>query len=215
MRTWLVKTPSFLKWLYPSRIWSLPPEDRVVYITFDDGPIPDITPWVLDTLNEYKAKATFFCIGDNVKKHPELFRRILSEGHSVGNHTYNHVNGWKTSTSVYIENCKKAEDVFQDVSNLRLTSTRKLFRPPYGKLSFRQSSKLRKLGYKIVMWDVLTFDFHPKFRKEQCLHFALKNTEAGSVIVFHDSLKAEPKLRYTLPKLLDFARANNYKLKAL
>ena len=102
MRTWLVKTPLLLKWLYPSRIWSLPNEEKAVYFTFDDGPIPEITPWVLDTLNEYNAKATFFCIGENVRKHPDIFRRILSEGHSVGNHTYNHVNGWKTSTAEYL-----------------------------------------------------------------------------------------------------------------
>ncbi len=215
MRTWLVKTPLLLKWLYPSRIWSLPNEEKAVYFTFDDGPIPEITPWVLDTLNEYNAKATFFCIGENVRKHPDIFRRILSEGHSVGNHTYNHVNGWKTSTAEYIANCKKAEKVFHEQSNLNQKPNTKLFRPPYGKLSFRQSMKLRKLGYKIVMWDVLTFDFHPKFTKEQCLQNAINNTEVGSVIVFHDSLKAERNLRYTLPKVLDFASANNFNLKAL
>ena len=133
----------------------------------------------------------------------------------MGNHTYNHVNGWKTSTAEYIANCKKAEKVLHDVGNLSLKPNAKLFRPPYGKMSFRQSSKLRKLDYKIVMWDVLTFDFHPKFTKEQCLQNAIKNTEPGSVIVFHDSLKAEQNLRYTLPKVLEFASTNNFSLKAL
>ncbi|SRX72257.1 polysaccharide deacetylase family protein [Aequorivita antarctica] len=185
--------PRFIQRLYPERIWAFSRKSNAVYLTFDDGPIPEITPWVLDELKKYNAKATFFCIGENVKKHPEIYRRILSEGHSVGNHTFNHLKGTKTETSPYIKNVLLAEEIINS----------KLFRPPYGKITSKQSKILQKKGFKIVMWDIISYDYDATVSEEECLQNVLKYIKAGSVVVFHDSLKAEKNLRYVLPKVLN------------
>ncbi len=209
MRPYFVKTPRFLTGMFPSRIWSMPTNKDEVYLTFDDGPIPIITPWVLDTLKKYQAKATFFCIGDNIKKHPQIFKSILDHGHAIGNHTFNHLNGWKTNTDTYIENCNKfEEEVINQLGNSYNKS--QLFRPPYGKLTSRQSKILQEKGYKIIMWNVLSADFDPTVSKDKCLENVLSNIQPGSIIVLHDSLKAEEKLRYVLPKILDFIHHKNW-----
>jgi peptidoglycan/xylan/chitin deacetylase (PgdA/CDA1 family) len=195
--------PRFIQRLYPERIWAFPHKRDSVYLTFDDGPIPEVTPWVLDELKKYNAKATFFCIGENVQKHPEIFQRILSEGHSVGNHTFNHLNGWKTATSEYIENVDKAEGQMGNKSKFKIQDSR-LFRPPYGKLTSKQAKILQRKGFKIVMWDIISYDYDANTSSEKCLQNVLKNIKPGSVIVFHDSLKAEKKLRFVLPKVLQF-----------
>ena len=222
MKLYFVKTPKFVQRIFPKRIWSFPKSNSIVYLTFDDGPIPEVTPWVLDLLKEHKAKATFFSIGDNINKHPNIFKRIISEGHSIGNHTYNHLNGWKTNTEEYIDNCEKNYEIVNCHTELvEVTSYRgnnsslktlhsKLFRPPFGKLTSRQSKTLQKKGYKIIMWDVLSADFDQNISKEKCLENVLKNITSGSVVVFHDSLKSEEKLRYVLPKVLKYLNNEKY-----
>lgn len=215
MNPLLVKTPNIVKRIYPNRIWSLPNYENTVYLTFDDGPISEITPWVLDLLKEYNAKATFFCIGENVRKYPEIFKRIDSEGHTIGNHTFNHLNGWKTSTSKYLNNIEKADSIITHFSNPTIKQSNNLFRPPYGKITSKQSEILQKKDYKIIMWDVLSGDFSKKLSKEKCLQNVLKNIISGSIIVFHDSIKAEMNLRYVLPKALEFISEKGWECSAL
>jgi peptidoglycan-N-acetylglucosamine deacetylase len=173
-----------------------------IYITFDDGPIPVITPWVLDTLNEYNAKATFFCVGDNIEKHPDIFSRILSEGHSVGNHTYNHLNGWKTKHKDYLDNILKCNSLLNSYPQHVNPHLLPLFRPPYGKMKKSQIASL-KSDFSIILWDVLSGDFDQTITEEKCLKNVLTKTRQGSIIVFHDSLKAKKNLFYTLPKFLE------------
>jgi peptidoglycan/xylan/chitin deacetylase (PgdA/CDA1 family) len=195
-----VKAHWIIKKLFSNYIWNIPNSENKVYLTFDDGPTPEITEWVLSNLKEYNAKATFFCIGDNVRKYPEIFQKVINEGHSIGNHTFNHLNGWKTSTKDYIENTNRCEE---ETRNSKL-ETRTLFRPPYGKIKPSQSKILRKLGYKIIMWDIISYDFDATISKEQCLENVLKNVQSGSIIVFHDSKKAFTNLEYVLPRTLEF-----------
>jgi peptidoglycan/xylan/chitin deacetylase (PgdA/CDA1 family) len=225
--------------MFPKRIWTFPQETNAVFITFDDGPIPNITPWVIQELKKHNAKATFFCIGENIKKHPEIFRSLISEGHSTGNHTYNHLNGWKTNVSEYVKNVilseaeankwnetpkiKNQKHVLRSISEGGSTSThlssvaphdgragsakedhQSLFRPPYGKITTKQSKTLQKRGYKIIMWDILSADYNAAITEEKCLQNVLQNIGPGSIIVFHDSVKAEKNLRYALPKVLAF-----------
>ena len=215
MNTYFVKTPKIIQRLYPKRIWALQKDTNAVFLSFDDGPIPKITPWVLEELKKYDAKATFFCIGENIKKYPEILKRIISEGHSVGNHTYNHLNGWKTNTEAYIQNCNKNKEILKKSKGSEQDENTELFRPPYGKLTSKQSKILQEKGYKIIMWDILSGDFDKKASKEKCLEKVLENIELGSIIVFHDSLKAKEKLKYMLPKVLDFLKKKDIECKAI
>tara|TARA_R110000787_G_scaffold43892_2_gene107455 strand:+ start:23255 stop:23926 length:672 start_codon:yes stop_codon:yes gene_type:complete len=214
MKPYLVKTPKFVHRLFPKRVWAFPNSKNSVYLTFDDGPIPEVTPWVIEILKQHKAKATFFCIGDNVNKHPNVFQQLIEEGHSIGNHTFHHLNGWKTKTEDYINNCEKYEDSLNLIQNDKSSITShhspitNLFRPPFGKLTSKQSKLLQKKGYQIIMWDVLSADFDTKISKEKCLENVLKNIQVGSIVVFHDSLKSNEKLRYVLPKVLDYLKSN-------
>ncbi|WBL25983.1 polysaccharide deacetylase family protein [Zunongwangia sp. HGR-M22] len=214
MNRFILKYPWILKKLYPKRLSRIPSE-KTLYLSFDDGPIPEVTPWVLEQLEKYAAKATFFCIGDNVRKHPEVFRQIEAKGHTIGNHTFNHLDGWKTSTSDYLENFKKAEQIIQSQLHNLFPSEEKLFRPPYGKIKNKQASEITKLGYKIVMWDVITGDFDAKYDEEKCLKNAKKLIRPGSIVVFHDSLKAEKNLKYVLPRLLEEYTKKGWKFKAI
>lgn len=228
----VVKMPKFVQRFYPEQIWAFPHEKDSVYLTFDDGPIPEVTPWVLDELNKHNAKATFFCIGENIQKHPDIFRRIISEGHAVGNHTFNHLNGWKTKTSEYVANVEKVERQMEDAGGRMTEDSRllnseiinrqasivnhkSLFRPPYGKITSKQAEILQKKGFHIVMWDILSYDYDATVSEEKCLQNVLKNLNPGSVVVFHDSLKAAKNLRYVLPKVLEFAREKNWSCKPL
>ena len=196
MHKYFIKTSWLAKKFFSSYVWNIPTDENVVYLTFDDGPHPTITPWVLDQLKQFNAKATFFCIGNNVDKHPDVYQKILDEGHLTGNHTYNHLNGWKTDHKKYIDDIAAAAQLVK--SNL--------FRPPYGKIKIRQSKKigdvLQTKNPKIIMWDVLSADFDSSFSPEQCLNNVLENVSAGSIIVFHDSDKAFTNLEYALPKTL-------------
>ena len=191
----LHKTPSILQKLYPTLVWRINSPEKVLYLTFDDGPIPELTPWVLDTLVEFQAKATFFCVGHNVEKHPEVFQRILDEGHAVGNHTFHHLNGWKTDATEYLKDSLKADEAMEGFVQTPL------FRPPYGRITQKQRQQHRHK--KIVMWDVLSGDFSQKLSKEQVLAKSVKHSRPGSIIVFHDNLKAEKNLKYALPAYLD------------
>ncbi|MBI4947237.1 MAG: polysaccharide deacetylase family protein [Bacteroidetes bacterium] len=187
---------------YSSAIWRVPTKEKKIFLTFDDGPIPEITPWVLSTLKEYKAKATFFCVGANIEKYPEIFRQIISEEHSIGNHTCNHLNGWKTKTKEYLKNVEKCEKSLQFNNSRQETGNRKLlFRPPYGKMKRSQFSILNS-QFSIIMWDVLSGDFDQTISEEKCLKNVLTKTRAGSIVVFHDSLKAKKNLFFVLPKML-------------
>lgn len=186
------KIPNFLQRLFSKYTFSLPTSEKVIYLTFDDGPISEVTPWVLEQLAAYNAKATFFMIGDNVRKYPKVYAQVLNEKHRIGNHTFNHLNGWKTTNEIYFKNVAECAAVIDT----------KLFRPPYGKLKPSQAKYLRK-QYQIVLWDILSGDFDATISSEQCLDNILKNAEKGSIIVFHDSLKAEKHLRFVLPKVLE------------
>ncbi|HEY0668738.1 MAG TPA: polysaccharide deacetylase family protein [Sphingobacteriaceae bacterium] len=196
--------PFWLKWLYPSLIWNKSRNEKAIYLTFDDGPIPVVTPFVLNTLKKFDATATFFCIGDNVKKHPDIYKQVLQDGHSVGNHTFNHLKGWKTGNADYLSNIEKCRELVD--SNL--------FRPPYGRGTRSQYSILNS-QYSIVMWDVLSWDFHENLSPEKCLKKVIRNTRNGSVVVFHDSLKAYPRLEYALPLALQHWQEKGYTFKGL
>jgi peptidoglycan/xylan/chitin deacetylase (PgdA/CDA1 family) len=199
-----VKTNRIIKWIFPNYVWDIPNDGQKVFLTFDDGPTPEITEWVLEQLKLHNSQATFFCIGNNIEKYPEIFQKTIAEGHAIGNHTFDHLNGWKTTTEVYIENVKLYE-----TQNPKLV-TRNLFRPPYGKIKHSQSKILRKLGYKIIMWDVLSRDYDQSISATQCLENVLSNIETGSIIVFHDSVKAEHNLKYVLPKTLEFLKEKGF-----
>ncbi len=177
---------------------------KSIYITFDDGPIPEVTPLVLDILTEYEAKATFFCVGNNVSKYPDVFRRIVNDGHSVGNHTFSHLNGFKSDTGEYLEDIEKCNSLIN--SNL--------FRPPHGRMKITQY-KAVKDKYRIIMWSVLTGDYNKKLSKEEVLNNALKYTKEGSIIVFHDSLKAAESMLYALPAMLKHFSQRGYQFKAI
>jgi peptidoglycan/xylan/chitin deacetylase (PgdA/CDA1 family) len=201
-----VKTHWSIKLLFSNYVWSLPNNENKVYLTFDDGPTPEITEWTLAQLKKYNAKATFFCIGDNIRKYPEIFQKVVAGEHSVGNHTFNHLNGWKTSTQNYIENSRSYE-----IEHSKLNPQNpKLFRPPYGKIKPSQSKGLRKLGYKIIMWEVLSEDFDNNVSPEKCLENVLENVTSGSIIVFHDSKKAYDNLEYALPRTLKFLKEKGF-----
>ncbi len=213
MKLYWVKTNKLIKTLFSKWIWDIPNTKKVVYLTFDDGPTPEVTSWVLDELNKYNFKATFFCIGDNIRKYPVIFKKIISEGHAVGNHTFNHLNGWKTSTQNYIDNTELCQEIID--KNMQYNSDSKIFRPPYGKIKKAQSRALLKMGYKIIMWDVLSADFDGKITNEECLNNVIMNLQPGSIIVFHDSIKAFEKLKYVLPATLQYLQDNNYETKVL
>ena len=185
-------------------IWNRVSTDTV-YLTFDDGPHPLATPFVLEQLAQYQAKATFFCIGKNVEDHTEIYQQVLDEGHKVGNHSHNHLNGWKTSTEKYIENIELAQPFIH--SNL--------FRPPYGRIRKKQASGITKLGYSIIMWDVLCGDFDVSISPEKCWNNILQNIEPGSIVVFHDSSKAWDRMRYALPLTLALCQQKGWKMDTL
>ncbi|WP_338731881.1 polysaccharide deacetylase family protein [Mangrovimonas cancribranchiae] len=199
------KLPAIVKYVFPNYVWNINTSKKYIYLTFDDGPTPKITPWVLDQLQTYNAKATFFCIGNNVEKHPEIFNQILNQGHTVGNHTYNHLKGWKTTPDYYLQNVIKASKVIPS----------KLFRPPYGQITRKQANLIIEKGYEIIMWSVISIDWDKSLKEEACLNNVVKNTKEGSIIVFHDSIKAAKNMQYTLPKVLEYYSKKGYQFKSL
>ncbi len=195
--------PQFIRNLYPSAIWRMNKDVRAVYLTFDDGPIPKVTPWVLDVLDRYGIKATFFMVGDNIRKHPDEFRLVVEKGHRIGNHTFNHIRGLSYDIDSYLENTDKAR---------RMMMNTNLFRPPHGYMSPKQYAELKK-RYKIIMWDLVTRDYNRKFTGEQILQKVKKYARNGSIITFHDSLKSEENIKYALPKAIEWLKDQGYEFK--
>ncbi|MGQ3088706.1 polysaccharide deacetylase family protein, partial [Flavobacterium sp.] len=190
-------------------VWNIPNASKTIYLTFDDGPTPEVTEWVLDILAQHDIKATFFCIGNNIEKHPDIFRKLIEGGHTVANHTFNHLNGWNTDNEKYFENIEACENVMQG------SNTARLFRPPYGKISRSQKKEILKKGYRIIMWDVLSADFDTSISPEKCLQNVLRNTADGSVVIFHDSIKAQDNLRHALPKAIGVLKEKGFTFSAI
>lgn len=190
--------------LFPSLTWRINTKEKILYLTFDDGPIPEATPWVLDILNEYGAKATFFCVGENARKNPHILERIIAEKHSVGNHTMNHLNGWNVNTGDYISNIDSCSKYVS--SNL--------FRPPYGRIRLSQIQSVKK-KYKIIMWNVLSKDYDITLTGQQCFEIVKRKSKAGSIVVFHDSIKAKNRLQEALPATLNYFSNLGYRFDAL
>ncbi|HVM87884.1 MAG TPA: polysaccharide deacetylase family protein [Puia sp.] len=202
---YLVKTPWLLKKIYSSCIWDIPSNEKKIYLSFDDGPHPEATTFALDELKKHGAKATFFCIGKNVAEYPGIYKRILEEGHRAGNHTHNHLNGWKTSDDMYFRNIGEAKKYID--SNL--------FRPPYGRIKNFQVAYLQKAGFKIIMWDVLSADFDENLSGQHCSRNIIKNAGRNSIIVFHDSQKAFDRMKIALPETLRFFKEKEYSFEVI
>lgn len=205
------KTPKLLKLISKHLIWDYPTKEKVIYLTFDDGPIPNLTEYVLDILDEYEAKATFFCVGDNISKHPEICKKVLDKGNVIGNHTFNHLKGWSTSNEEYINNIDKCQHI---INKYQKTAQKPLLRPPHGQISLSQINLLKK-NYSIVMWDVLTYDFDNRDTPQKSLEKIITLTKPGSIVVFHDNYKAEAKLKYMLPRFLKHFKEKGFSFKIL
>lgn len=212
--------PSFVRKLYPSALWRMNPREKAVYLTFDDGPIPVVTPWVLDLLGQYGIKATFFMVGDNIKKHPDEFRMVVERGHRIGNHTFNHIRGFEYTARNYLGNTEQARIFMEMGGNVDVNVEKALFpllfRPPHGHMFANQYRTLKKT-YTIVMWDLVTRDYSKKLRGPQVLANVMRYARNGSIITFHDSLKSwdNGNLPYALPRALDFLREEGYEFKLL
>ena len=196
------QVPGFVRNLFPKALWRMNPDEKAVYLTFDDGPIPVVTPWVVDLLEHYGIKATFFMVGDNVRKHPLEYRQVIEAGHRVGNHTFNHLKGLFTDTREYIENVEKADALIH--SNL--------FRPPHGILRRSQYNELAK-RYQFVMWDLVTRDYSKRMNGEEVIANVRKYVRNGSIITFHDSLRSEENLKYALPRAIEWLLEQGYEFK--
>jgi len=206
MAFFLHRSPAVLQWLLSDYTWRIPTDEKKIYLTFDDGPIPHVTEKVMDILDSYGATGTFFCIGDNVRKHRDIFNELKKRGHSIGNHTFNHLNGWKTDPRAYIDNFRRCQDVLE-------TDTC-LFRPPYGRIRKAQYELLPS-ETRVIMWDVLTGDYSPSLDPQQALMKSKKYSRPGTIVVLHDSLKAEKNLTYILPGLLDYFSEQQYRFEGL
>lgn len=263
-----MRVPLFVQKIFKSATWCMPPRpDPVLFLTFDDGPHPDVTPHVLDILKNFRAKATFFCVGENILQHRDVFEKTLAAGHAIGNHSFYHLNGWKTKTSDYFRDVNRCDEILtpeigkwemgngkqemgigdskinSDTSGKKINSdvrqpnllnatyqlptanyslhtpnsqlpAARLFRPPYGKLTLRQYATLRT-EYKIVMWDVLSGDFNKNRSGEECSEYVCQNARNGSIVVFHDSVKAKERVLYSLPKVLEYFSKKNFSFNAL
>jgi peptidoglycan/xylan/chitin deacetylase (PgdA/CDA1 family) len=194
--------PQFIRQLYPHAHWRMNTSEKAVYLTFDDGPIPEVTPWVLDVLDRYQIKATFFMVGDNVRKHPDEYKMVVERGHRIGNHTFNHLKGFEEGSERYIANVDKADCYL----------TTDLFRPPHGIMRMKQYRMLSK-RYRIIMWDLVTRDYNPKLNGEQVLRKVRKYARNGSIITFHDSLRSVDNLRYALPRAIEWLQGEGYEFK--
>ena len=200
----LIQPKALFKKIYPKAVWNFNRSAQVIYLTFDDGPIPEITKWVLDELIKFNAQATFFCVGENIQQHPDIFETIIAQGHGVANHTMNHLKGFSTST----------EDYLKDVDGCKLLVKNNLFRPPYGLLKPSQYKQLLAKNYNLIMWDVISYDYE-KISEKTCLNNVIKNTKNGSIVLFHDSVKSENNLKYALPLFLSHFTNLGYTFKKI
>ncbi|MBP92814.1 MAG: polysaccharide deacetylase family protein [Flavobacteriaceae bacterium] len=215
-----VKTPTIIKKILPDFVWEFSTSEKVLYLTFDDGPTPKVTQWTLNTLKQFDAKATFFCIGNNIQKHPDIFQNILNEGHRIGNHSNTHLKGWNTSVDKYVLDVNEAQKFI--TSELKKSDTRSqalnespLFRPPYGRIKPSQGKALKDQGYTVVTWSILSFDWKKETSPETCYNNVISKSKPGSVIVFHDSVKASKNLMQALPKVLTYFSKKGYAFKTL
>ncbi len=201
----MIKIPGILKFVFPDITWDIKDDRRpAIYLTFDDGPTPEITGEVLSMLKQFTASATFFCIGRNVERHPEIYAKILEGGHAVGNHTYSHLKGWYTADTAY----------YADIALAAQFIHSSLYRPAYGMIRVRQKNHLKQ-DYRIVMWDVMSYDFNINTSPQTCLNNVIQNATAGSVVVFHDSVKATKNLLYTLPRVLEYYAEKGWAFKSI
>ncbi len=207
---YLVKTPSIVKNLFSDHVWDIPTDEQCVYLTFDDGPIPEVTPWVLDLLEEYGFKGTFFCVGDNILKHPQVFQKIISDGHAIGNHTHTHLKGWNNSMEKYLADFNACGNAIKQYLNYDSN----IFRPPYGRITPAQSAAILN-SHRIIMWSVLSKDYNESYDEKLCLKNTLVATKSGSIVLFHDSLKARKNLYFVLPQFLKHFSDLGYSFKAL
>lgn len=205
------KTPGLLKKLSANLVWTIPTPDKEIFLTFDDGPIPKLTEYVLDILDDFDAKATFFCVGDNIRKHPEICKKVIQKGHVIGNHTFNHIKGWSTKNTPYLKNIARCQEY---ISSYQKSDHKPLFRPPHGQITRNQIKNIRK-EYKIIMWDILAYDFENTHSPSQSLEKIIKLTRPGSIIVFHDNYKAEIKLKFMLPRFLEHYKEKGFTFKVL
>jgi len=201
---YLARTPNLLKRSLKNAIWDIPTEEKIIYLTFDDGPTPDVTEHVLSLLDQFQAKATFFCIGNNVVEHNALYKRIQDKGHRVGNHTYDHLSGWESNEKNYVANVDKCAEVVDS----------KLFRPPYGRIGPRQYKSLKK-RFDIVMWSILSWDFDPWISPEKCADNVINHAYPGAIVVFHDSIKAAKNCLFALEKVLIALSKEGYQFRTL
>lgn len=199
-----IQVPQLIKWCLKSVLWRENSKEKSIYLTFDDGPIPEVTPKVLDILDNFGVKATFFCVGNNVQKNPKTYKEVIRRGHSIGNHTFNHIKGYSFSANEYIKNTQKASEYIES----------KLFRPPHGQITPTQIKQLKK-DYKIVMWDFITYDYDKTFSAEKIMEIVRKKSRNGSIVVFHDSLKSEKNVLEALPQALQFWKNEGYILKMI
>ena len=197
----LYQFPTWLQRLYRGVVWRMNPSSKVVYLTFDDGPIPDCTPQVLDILAQYGVKATFFMVGENVERYPEIAARVRAEGHTIGNHTYHHMRGYKHDTQTYVRDALRGAEVLQTT----------LFRPPHGRMRNNQKKALINQGYTIYLWDVLTHDYNPHYSVDKMLAVVKRYTRNGSILVMHDSLKSKDRMLEALPQIIEWLQSNGYK----
>ena len=205
------KTPVLLKKLSKDLIWNIPINKKEIYITFDDGPIPNLTEYVLDILDEFEAKATFFCVGENIYKYPEICQRIVGKGHLLGNHTFNHLKGWSSKNEHYFENVEKCDEY---ILHYQKAGQKPLFRPPHGQITINQINHLKD-KYKIIMWDILAYDFNNNHSPQKSLTKIIQQTKPGSIVVFHDNYKAEEKMIYMLPGYIKHFKERGFSFKKL
>jgi peptidoglycan/xylan/chitin deacetylase (PgdA/CDA1 family) len=201
----IYSAPIWIRAIYPTNlIWRVPTKEHEVFLTFDDGPVPEVTPLVLSILKRYNVKATFFCVGENVQKHPEVFGLIVKDGHAIGNHTFHHVKAWKTDYNSYLSEVEQCNQLVNS----------SLFRPPHGQINRKIARQLGK-AYRIIMWSALTGDYDKKLSRDRCLKNAIKNTRPGSIVVFHDSLKARERMEYALPLYIEYCLKEGYSFNVL
>lgn len=207
----IYKFPSFIKRLAKNLVWDIPTGKKEIYLTFDDGPVPGLTEYVLKELRKYDAKATFFCVGDNISKYPEICKKIVEQGHLIGNHTFNHLKGWSTKNHEYFMNIDQCRD---EIQKHQKTQGKPLFRPPYGQISKKQIKSIKD-RYHIIMWDVLTYDYEKTLAPPRRLEKIIDKTGPGTITVFHDNIKGEKNLKFLLPKYLDHFKKQGYQFKKI